>query len=121
MSVKGIRGATTVDTNNAQEIIEATEKLLTEMIEKNSLIKANIVSIFFTMTQDLNAVFPAKAARNLGLSDVPLLCATEIEVPEALEKCIRILFHVNVADARAHIGHVYLNDAIKLRPDLEGQ
>lgn len=113
----GIRGATTVEKNCPKEIMEETIKLLHMIQEENSLQNQNIISIFFTMTPDLNAIFPAEAARELGLTLVPLLCAVEIAVPGAIEKCIRVLLHV-VHQGDCSIRHVYLNRAKELRPDL---
>lgn len=120
MFVKGIRGATTVLENTETEILAATEVLLKELHKRNNFDDAHLISIFFTMTQDLNAAFPARAARALGLNEVPLLCATEVDVPGALPKCIRVLFHVQFK-TDASVQHVYLNEAVALRPDLDGQ
>ena len=107
----------TVDANEAQAIVAATEELLRELIERNSLDPERMVSCIFTCTEDLNAEFPAVAARNLGLNAVPLLCAREIDVPDALPRVIRVLVHC-YADADPQ--HVYLREAAALRRDLEG-
>lgn len=117
--VRGIRGATTVKENKPEDILKATEKLLQAIIKENNLKIEDIASIIFTVTQDLNAEFPAHAARKLlGWKYVPLLCAIEINVPGSLEKCIRALVHVNTCQAQDEIKHVYHNDAIQLREDL---
>lgn len=118
--VYAIRGATTVIHNDADEIIDAAYELIHEIITRNSLNKENLISIIFTMTNDLNAEFPAVAARKFGLNDVPLMCAAEVAVPGSLEKCIRILAHLNTETGKDLIKpeHVYLRNSILLRPDL---
>jgi len=117
-NVYAIRGATTVKENNKEEILTSTQELLLEIIEQNRLAEDEIVSIFFTMTQDLNAVFPAQAARRLGWKFIPLMCATEVDVPGSLSKCVRVLVHINPDHEMSKIEHVYLREAEKLRPDL---
>jgi chorismate mutase len=116
--LRALRGATTVDVNDAQAILGATEELVRELLERNALGHEDLVSCIFTCTSDLDAEFPAVAARDLGLSDVPLLCAREIEVPGALPRVIRVLVHC-YADESAEPRHVYLRDAVALRRDLE--
>ena len=118
MPCRGVRGAITVNNNNASEILSATKQLLHSMLEKNNIIIDNISSIFFSVTNDLTAEFPAKAARDLGLDYTPLLCLNEIDVDNGLEKCIRLLMHVNTDTPQKEIHHVYLENATKLRPDL---
>ena len=118
MTVRGIRGAITVSENTINDIIEDTKVLLTKMIAENDIDQTEIVSIFFSITKDLNATFPAKAARELGLHDTPLLCLNELDVPNSLEKVIRILMHVNSLKKQTEMKHIYLKEAIKLRPDL---
>ena len=118
MTVRGIRGAITVSDNTIEHIIEDTKILLKTMITDNHIDSADIISIFFSTTKDLNATFPAKAAREIGLLDTPLLCLNELDVPHSLEKVIRILLHANCDKTQAEIQHVYLKDAIQLRPDL---
>ena len=118
MAVRGIRGAITVKNDTPNEIIEETTLLLKEMIEKNNVKTDEICSIFFTVTQDLKSEFPAVAARKLGLTNTPLLCMTEIPVEKALKKVIRILIQFNTDLPQKNIQHIYLKDAIKLRPDL---
>ena len=119
MALKALRGAITVERNDAEAILVATGELLRELMERNSLRAEEIVSCIFTCTGDLDAEFPAVAARRLGLSAVPLLCAREIDVPGALPRVIRVLVHCNLDDG---VGpqHVYLRDAVSLRRDLEG-
>lgn len=113
-----LRGAITADRNEAQEILAATTELMSALIERNDLVAENIVSCIFTVTDDLNAEFPAVAARALGLDAVPLLCAREIPVPGALPKVIRVLIHYYPADG-ASLTHVYLREASALRSDLQ--
>jgi chorismate mutase len=116
--IRAVRGATTVDRDAAAEIREATRELLGEIVRRNALAVDDVVSAFFTVTPDLTAEFPARAARELGWADVPLLCTMEIPVPGALARCIRVLLHVESARPRDEIAHVYLRDARSLRPDL---
>ena len=118
MFLRGIRGATTVDTNTAVMILTATEQLLEKMIQDNAIQVDDIASIFFSVTADLNADFPAKAAREMGLTKVPLLCMTEIPVPGSLPMCIRILIHVNTTKKMDELMPIYLNGAVALRPDV---
>lgn len=112
-----LRGATTVKANDADQIVEATEELLVEVLKRNDLAPAALVSCIFTTTDDLNAQFPAVAARNIGLNAVPLLCAREIDVPGSLPLAIRIMLHY-YAPAGHEAKHVYLRDAVTLRTDL---
>ena len=116
--VRGIRGATTVEHNDAGEIREATQELLQKILEENQLCTEDLVSAIFTLTPDLNADFPASSARAIGWQLVPLLCATEIPVPGALPYCIRVLLHVNTTRSQKEIRHIFLRDAVKLRKDL---
>lgn len=115
--LRAIRGATTVVRDEAELVHEATVELLRELVQRNALAPADIISAIFTVTPDLRSDFPAHAARALGWTDVPLLCTMEIPVPGALARCIRVLLHVETARARADIKHVYLRDARALRPD----
>lgn len=112
-----IRGATTVDENTADQILERTTSLLETIIEKNKIDYEDIVSIIFTGTRDLDAQYPALAARKMGMVDVPLFCCQEMYVKGSLEKCIRVLMHIQVPEPR-EIKHVYLEKAKVLRPDL---
>ena len=116
MYCRGIRGATTVEHNNREEILAATAELLQLMVSQNELHTGDIASVIFTVTQDLDAEFPALAARQLGWSEVALICAREIPVPGSLGKCIRILLHVNTKRSASEIQHVYIRGAVILRP-----
>jgi chorismate mutase len=118
MLVRGIRGATTVEANTVEAILEATRELLEAMLKANEVNQDHIASVFFTTTPDLNAEFPALAARYLG---VALMCGHEMNKPGALPMCLRILIHVNTDKPASEIKHVYLRDAKVLRPDIEGQ
>jgi chorismate mutase len=117
--IRGIRGATTVGKNEETEIIEATKQLLIEMIEANGIQAEDVVSVFISVTKDLFATFPAKALRKIeGWTYVPVMCMQEIPVPNSLEKCIRIMMHVETSVLQKEIRHIYLNNAVVLRPDL---
>ncbi|GAK40012.1 chorismate mutase [Paenibacillus sp. TCA20] len=119
MYTRGIRGATTVTSNTEAEIMKETSKLLQEIVERNQLEPEAICSVWITLTQDLDAAFPAKAIRELtGWELVPLMCSLEVPVKGALEKCIRFMIHVNTEKSQKEIQHVYLNGAKALRPDL---
>lgn len=120
MYVRGIRGATTVETNDKEAIITATEELLEEVVRQNQFDPQDIASAFFTVTSELNATFPAEAARKRGWTMVPMLCATEIPVPGSLPMGIRLLIHVNTTKRQDEIRHVYLRRAVALRPDWSG-
>jgi chorismate mutase len=115
--VRGIRGATTVEANDAGQILEATDELLHRLIEANGLEPEDIVSAFFTMTSDLDAAFPARAAEDYGWNIVALLHAIEIPVPGSLPRCIRLLVHAYTRQRHEEIRHVYLRGATVLRPD----
>ena len=119
MRLVALRGANTVTENTAEAILSATDALMREILSRNGLGADDLVSCIFTLTPDLDAAFPAVAAREMGLSSVPLLCAREIPVPGALPKVIRVLIHAYVEDARRG-EHVYLRDAVNLRLDLQG-
>ena len=116
--VRGLRGATTVGADTRDEIIAATVELISEMMERNSLAKDDLVTIIFTCTADLRSEFPAAAARAIGISDVPLLCATELDIIGAVPRVIRILMHIYTNRSAAELRHVYLRDAKPLRDDL---
>ncbi len=118
MLCRGVRGATTVASNNREEILTATRQMLALLIRRNEIDPADVASAVFTVTEDLDAEFPALAARQLGWLDVPLLCGYEISVPGSLPRCIRILVHWNTTKSQREIQHVYERDAVKLRPDL---
>ena len=117
-AVRAVRGATTVARDDAALLHEATAELLVAMLERNDLCAGDLVSAIFTVTPDLASAFPACAARALGWHDVPLLCAQEIAVPRSLPRCIRVLLHAHARRDRSAIRHVYLRDAVGLRPDL---
>ena len=118
MICRGVRGATTVESNSREEILTATRQLLALMIRLNDIQADDVGSAIFSITQDLDAEFPALAARQLGWLDVPLICTHEVDVPGSLPNCIRILLHWNTDKAQSEIQHVYIKGAIKLRPDL---
>lgn len=116
--IRGVRGATTVDENAAETILDATRKLLKAVIEANEIIEDDVASVIFTTTPDLNAVFPAKAARDLGWHRTALMGAQEVDVPDGIPMCIRILIHWNTEKTLDEIQHVYMRGAMALRPDL---
>lgn len=118
MAVRAVRGATQVDNNAREEILDATAELVAEVLYRNALRPDDMISILFTATPDLTAEFPAYAARKMGLTDVPLMCATEIAVPGAMPRVLRLLAHVETERARADIRHCYLRGAAALRTDL---
>lgn len=121
MRCQGIRGATTVDANNREAILEATTELLAELMRANDLRVEDIASAFFTTTRDLNAEFPAVAANSMGFSDVALLCAHEMDVSGSLAMCLRILLHVNTEKGPRQLVHIYLRGAKALRPDRSAE
>ncbi len=113
---RGIRGATSVTENTREAILAATRELLALLVERNAVEMEEVTSVFFTVTEDLDAVHPALAAREMGWHDVALLCAREIPVPASPPRIIRVLLHVNTALSQRDIRHVYLRDAVVLRP-----
>jgi chorismate mutase len=119
MRLVALRGANSVTDNTAEAILSATDELMRAILARNTLEAADLVSCIFTLTPDLDAQFPAVAAREMGLSNVPLLCAREIPVPGALPKVIRVMIHAYLPEGTA-AEHVYLGEAIKLRLDLQG-
>ena len=118
MAVRGIRGAVTAQANDKEAIVSATSRLLTELVSANRIVTADIAAVFFTTTPDLNAEFPAAAARKLGWSSVPLLCGHEMAVPDRLTSCIRVMLLVNTDLGQDAVRHIYLDGAATLRPDL---
>ncbi|HLI07386.1 MAG TPA: chorismate mutase [Ktedonobacteraceae bacterium] len=118
MYCRGIRGATTVEQNGREEILAATGELLQAIVRRNELETDQIASAIFTVTDDLNAAFPAVAARSLGWTEVALICAREIPVPGSLPRCIRVLLHVNTERSAAEMQHIYLHRATSLRPEF---
>lgn len=119
-AVRALRGATTVDADTPEEIASATVELLEAMFERNGVDHDDLISLWFTATEDLVSTFPATAARTIGLGDVPLLCAREIPVPGSMARCIRVLAHLTTDRARSELRHVYLRQAVSLRDDLPG-
>lgn len=117
MPCRGIRGATTANANNELEIVAATKTLLLRLVESNQVEVEDIASVFFTVTDDLDTAFPARAARELGWTDAALLCAREIAVPTNVSRCVRVLMHVNTERPQREMRHVYLRDAARLRPE----
>jgi chorismate mutase len=117
MTCRGVRGATTADANTRDDILRATRELLALMIRQNGIRAEDVASAIFSTTPDLNAEFPALAARQLGWHDVALLCNHELYVPGSLQRCIRVLLHWNTGVPQGEIVHVYVKDAISLRPD----
>jgi chorismate mutase len=115
---RGVRGATTVEANTREAILKGTRQLLALIIRRNEIDPLDVASAVFTVTKDLNAEFPALAARQMGWLDVPLLCGYEVEVPGSLSLCVRIMLHWNTTKSQKEIQHVYIHDAVSLRPDL---
>ena len=115
--LRGVRGATTVEVNTGEAILTATRELLHLMIEANGIQPDDVASVIFTTTIDLNADYPALAARALGWHDVALMCMHEMNVPHGLRQCIRILLHWNTEVAARDVKHIYINNAVNLRPD----
>jgi len=116
---RGVRGATTVEANSPESILEATKELLAAMLKVNNVDVEYVASAFFTVTPDLNAEFPAIAARDMGWSSVALLCGHEMNKPGALPMTLRVLLHVNTEKSAREIKHIYLRGARVLRPDIE--
>jgi chorismate mutase len=115
MTVRAIRGATQVEANERELVLEAATELVTEVMTRNELMIDDVISVVFTTTPDLNAEFPAVAARKVGFEEVPLLCASEIDVPGALPRVIRLMAHVDIDRPRSAVRHVYLRGAVVLR------
>jgi chorismate mutase len=118
VAVRAIRGAIQLDANERAAVLEGTSELVTEVMSRNGLDPADVISVVFTATPDLNAEFPALAARKLGFQDVPLLCATEMNVPGSMPLVVRLLMHVETDRARSALQHVYLRGAVALRLDI---
>jgi len=118
MVCRGVRGATTADGNTRDEILTATRQLLALMIRINGIEPEQVASAIFSLTRDLDAEFPALAARQLGWLEVPLLCTYEVDVPGSLRKCVRVLVHWNTEKPQNQIRHIYVKDAERLRPDI---
>jgi chorismate mutase len=117
--IRGVRGAITVEKDDSNEIVDATKRLLDEIIEKNQIVAENVAQMLISVTDDILSTFPAKAVRRLdGWAYVPVMCTTEIPVPNSLTKCIRIMMTINTEKKQSEIVHVYLERAEALRPDL---
>ncbi len=114
---RGIRGATTAAANTAEDILEATLEMMQALIALNDLDTNDVASAIFTTSPDLNATFPAVAAREIGWNEVPLMCSHEMDVPASLQKAVRVLVHVNTTKTASEIKHVYLKNAGQLRPE----
>jgi chorismate mutase len=119
MATRGVRGATTVDSNDKDEIVSKTGEMIKAVLERNNIQVEDIVSAIFSVTDDIDDEFPAVAARNLGWIYTPLLCTREVPVKGSLQSCIRVLLHINSDLKQDEIIHVYLHGAKKLRPDLD--
>ena len=119
MPIRGIRGATTVEANTREAILEAAGELLGEIIRANAIKTEDVASAYFTTTTDLNAEFPAVVARrDFGWTNIALMCGHEMDVPGSLRMCLRIMMHVNTETPQSEVCHVYLRGATALRPDL---
>lgn len=118
MAVRALRGATTVEADTQEQIGERVAELVREVLSRNSVMHDDLISIFFTSTPDVTSMFPAAAARAVGLGDVPLLCAQELNIDGGTPRCIRVLMHLNSEKPREQLHHVYLHGAAGLRDDL---
>lgn len=118
MAVRALRGAIQVDSDDRQAILDGASELVLAVLDRNAVVPEDLISILFTATPDLSAEFPAYAARQLGLTDVPLMCAAEIAVPDAMPRVLRLLAHVETSRSRGELRHVYLRGAAALRTDL---
>jgi chorismate mutase len=118
MAVRAIRGATTIDEDTPEQVTERVQTLMKEIMARNGLDQADLISVLFTATDDVHSMFPATAARALGLGDVPLICAQEISVRGATPLCIRVLVHAECDKPRSELHHVFLEGARSLRDDL---
>jgi chorismate mutase len=118
MTVRAVRGAVQINADEREAILEGTAELVTEVMARNELAPGDVISVLFTATPDLTAEFPALAARKIGFHDVPLICATEIAVPGAMPRVVRLMAHVETDRPRSAIQHVYLRGAVALRLDM---
>jgi chorismate mutase len=118
MALRAVRGATQLRADDREELVDAVVELVTEVLARNALSTDDLVSIVFTSTPDLKCDFPAAAARTLGIGDVPLLCAQELDIPGALPRVVRLMLHAETSLARSQVQHVYLRGAEVLRQDL---
>jgi chorismate mutase len=117
-AVRALRGATTLDVDTAEHMTERVQTLLREMLSRNEVAHDDLISILFTATDDLHSLFPATAARGIGLGDVPLICARELDIENATPRCVRVMLHLTTTRSRAELHHVYLEGARGLRDDL---
>jgi chorismate mutase len=117
-AVRALRGATTVDADTPEQVTERVTALLQEMFARNDVDHDDLISILFTTTEDISSIFPATAARTIGLGDVPLMCAREIPVPGSMPLCVRVMVHLESEKSRAELHHIYLEQARSLRDDL---
>lgn len=120
MAVRAIRGATQLEVDEREHLLTRTAELVNAVLEANDVESADLISILFTVTPDLHSEFPAVAGRQMGLTDVPLMCMQEIDVPHALPRVVRMMVHADSPRSREKIQHVYLHGAVSLRPDLTG-
>ena len=118
MAVRAVRGAVQVGSSDRTEILAGTAELVTEVMSRNELSPDDVISVIFTATPDLTAEFPALAARQLGFQEVPLLCASELDVPGAMQRVVRLMMHIETSKPRAAVQHVYLRGAAALRLDI---
>ncbi|MCU1447842.1 MAG: chorismate mutase [Acidimicrobiales bacterium] len=118
--MRALRGATTLDADTTEQVQERVQALMRELLERNEIDHDDIVSIIFTATDDIHSMFPAAAARGLGLGDVPLLCARELDITGATPKCVRVLMHLTTDRPRSDLHHIYLEGARGLNDDLPG-
>lgn len=117
--IRGVRGAITVQSDQTENVLAETEKLIREIVRANNIVAEDVASVVISTTPDITSAFPAKAVRTMeGWSYVPVMCMHEMNVPNALPLCIRVLMHVNTEISQQAIRHIYLNEAVKLRPDL---
>jgi chorismate mutase len=117
-AVRALRGATTIDDDTSEQISDRVQTLVREMLDRNGVDKDDLISIVFTATDDVHAMFPATAARAIGLGDVPLICARELQINGGTPRCIRVLMHLTTRRRRDELHHVYLEGARALRDDL---
>ena len=117
-AVRALRGATTVDADTSEQITERVQTLVAQMLERNAVAKDDLISVIFTATGDIHAMFPALAAREMGFGDVPLICARELDIVTGTPMCVRVMMHINTDKARGELHHVYLEGAKGLRDDL---
>ena len=118
MAVRALRGATTVDSDDVDEVKKRAGELLVGLLERNDLVAHDLISIFFTATTDISSIAPAAGIRELGFTDVPLLCATEMPTEKGLARCIRLMAHVETDKPRSALRHLFVRGAVVLRPDL---